>query len=109
MKLVYSDDDGAVLPASVIAYAALVNAAGGSAITASEGAVGHSAAGINRRPRRVLLGPFDMRPSRRTQPYRKGSRQAGPSLSAMLRGRTGYGYNPMDLHRHMLRRRRRRY
>jgi hypothetical protein len=32
-------------------------------------------------------------------PTGRENRQAGPSLSAMLRGRTGYGYNPMDLHR----------
>lgn len=48
MKLVYSTSDTVIPQASVTAYAALVNAAGGSAVTASEGAVGHSAAGIDR-------------------------------------------------------------
>lgn len=48
MRLVYSTNDTVVPQASVTAYAALVNAAGGTATTASEGAVGHSAAGIDR-------------------------------------------------------------
>lgn len=48
MKLVYSTDDPAVLPSTVFAYADLVNAAGGNAVTASEGAVGHSALGMDR-------------------------------------------------------------
>jgi hypothetical protein len=40
-----------------------------------------------------------MRPSRRTQPYRRGSRQAGAALSAMLAGRSAWGQNPADTRR----------
>ena len=45
-----------------------------------------------------------MRPTRRTQPYRRGARAPGQALAAMLRGRTLYGHNPMDLRRGMHRR-----
>lgn len=37
--------------------------------------------------------------SRRTQPYRRGPRQQGGALSAMLAGRDAYGQNPADLTR----------
>lgn len=41
-----------------------------------------------------------MRPSRRTQPYRKtGARPASQTLSAMQKGRTAYGRNPQDIKR----------
>lgn len=41
-----------------------------------------------------------MRPTRRTQPYRKGqARQPGRVLDAMKRGRTMFGQNPMDVSR----------
>jgi hypothetical protein len=51
-----------------------------------------------------------MKPSHRTQPFRRGSgREAGPALSAMLRGRSAFGQNPQDLHRHMQKRRRHRH
>jgi hypothetical protein len=38
-----------------------------------------------------------MRPTRRSQPYRAGAREPGPALTAMLRGRTAQGHNPIDL------------
>lgn len=37
--------------------------------------------------------------SRLTQPYRKGARNPSPALTAMTRGRTFSGHNPMDLQR----------
>jgi hypothetical protein len=41
-----------------------------------------------------------MKPSHRTQPYRKGqARQPGLAMKAMQKGRTGTGHNPMDLQR----------
>lgn len=41
-----------------------------------------------------------MRPSRRTQPYRKGTpRQKGPALANMKRGKTIYGQHPQDIPR----------
>lgn len=40
-----------------------------------------------------------MKPTRATQPYRKGARQPGSALAAMLRGRTLYGQNPADVRR----------
>jgi len=40
-----------------------------------------------------------MRPTRRTQPYRKGPRPPSPQLKAMQRGRTLYGQNPADISR----------
>lgn len=41
-----------------------------------------------------------MQPSRRSQPYRRGqSRQGGEALAAMLKGRSAWGQNPMDLRR----------
>lgn len=39
--------------------------------------------------------------TRITQPYRKGARQPGPALTAMMRGRTSGGYNPMDAARNV--------
>lgn len=41
--------------------------------------------------------------SRRTQPYRKGPRQPGAALNAMLKGRTASGHNPKDLERNVQR------
>jgi len=35
-------------------------------------------------------------PSRLAQPYRKGARQPGMALTAMLRGRAANGANPAD-------------
>lgn len=53
-----------------------------------------------------------MRPTRRTQPYRKGPGQPRTAAAAnMKRGRTAFGFNPQDAHRLMLKlasRRRRR-
>lgn len=43
-----------------------------------------------------------MRSTRRTQPYRRGPRQPGLALSAMLRGATLHSYNPMDVQRKVL-------
>jgi len=41
-----------------------------------------------------------VRPTRRTQPYRKRlSRPASPTLKAMKRGKTLYGQNPADIKR----------
>jgi hypothetical protein len=41
-----------------------------------------------------------MKPSHSTQPYRKSTgRQPGLALKAMKRGRTGTGFNPMDVQR----------
>jgi|tagenome__1003787_1003787.scaffolds.fasta_scaffold8029990_1 hypothetical protein len=39
--------------------------------------------------------------SRLTQPYRKGARNPGPALTAMLRGRDFQGGNPQDLVRNV--------
>jgi len=39
--------------------------------------------------------------SRRTQPYRKGPRQPGQALTAMLKGRTASGFNPKDIERNV--------
>ena len=50
--------------------------------------------------------PRSKKRTRRTQPYRrKLGRQAGPSLSAMLKGAPLGLPNPMDLQRQMLKRR----
>ncbi len=42
-----------------------------------------------------------MRPSRKSQPYKKGQGARAPSapLAAMQKGRTAFGYNPQDLPR----------
>ena len=40
-----------------------------------------------------------MKPTRRTQPYRKGPRDASPVLSAILAGKPTYGANPADYQR----------
>jgi hypothetical protein len=51
-------------------------------------------------------------PSRRSQPYRRGyefGREPGPTLQAMLSGRSLYGQNPADVQRLLQRRRRMRY
>lgn len=40
-----------------------------------------------------------MKPTRKTQPYRKGARQPGAALDAMRRGATAGGLNPMDVQR----------
>lgn len=40
-----------------------------------------------------------MRPTRRTQPYRKGPREAGDPLRAMLIGSPEYLPNPQDVAR----------
>lgn len=48
-----------------------------------------------------------MKSTRRTQPYRKGARQPGATLTAMRRGRSLYGTNPMDNHRRILKWRKR--
>jgi hypothetical protein len=42
-----------------------------------------------------------MRPTRRSQPYRKGAetRTGGSALSAMLKGRPAFMPNPQQLHR----------
>lgn len=40
-----------------------------------------------------------MKPTRATQPYRRGARMPGAALTAMLRGRSGAGWNPMDAQR----------
>lgn len=42
-----------------------------------------------------------VKPTRLTQPYRRGARQPGPALNAMLKGRTSAGYNPMDAKRNV--------
>lgn len=47
-----------------------------------------------------------MKPTRRTQPYRKGSGMPGPA--GMYAGRTAYGHNPMDLKRALKRKPKRR-
>lgn len=47
MKLVYSTNDLYVPAATVTSYAALVNAAGGSAVAVSQGAQGHSGLGVD--------------------------------------------------------------
>lgn len=41
----------------------------------------------------------DVKPTPTTQPYRKGPRQPGQALDAMLRGRDASGYNPQDIQR----------
>jgi hypothetical protein len=43
-----------------------------------------------------------VRPTRQTQPYRKGAREPGAALTAMTRGRTASGYHPKDVEREML-------
>ena len=40
-----------------------------------------------------------MRPTRRTQPYRKGPRAPSPALTNMQRGKTLHGQNPQDVPR----------
>jgi hypothetical protein len=37
-----------------------------------------------------------VKPTRATQPYRRGARVPGPALTAMLKGRTAASYNPQD-------------
>lgn len=40
-----------------------------------------------------------MKPTRSTQPYRRGARSPGAALTAMLKGRTSAGWNPIDAQR----------
>jgi hypothetical protein len=40
-----------------------------------------------------------MKPTRLTQPYRKGPRVPGQALTAMLKGRAANGTNPADVKR----------
>lgn len=40
-----------------------------------------------------------MKPTRATQPYRRGARAPSAALNAMLRGRTLTGFNPADVQR----------
>jgi len=40
-----------------------------------------------------------VRATRLTQPYRRGTRNPSPALTAMTRGRTFAGTNPQDLQR----------
>jgi hypothetical protein len=40
---------------------------------------------------------------REAQPYRKGPRQPGFALDAMLKGRTASGFNPKDIERNVQR------
>jgi hypothetical protein len=40
---------------------------------------------------------------REAQPYRKGPREPGPALTAMLKGRTSSGFNPKDIERNVQR------
>jgi len=40
---------------------------------------------------------------REAQPYRKGPRQPGMALNAMLKGRTSSGFNPKDIERNVQR------
>lgn len=47
IRIAYSTDDPAIPPSTIAAYAALVNAAGGSVTTVSQGAVGHSSLGVD--------------------------------------------------------------
>ncbi len=47
-----------------------------------------------------------MKPSRRTQPHRKGGRAPGSALSAMLAGKPKFMVNPMDAKRRMQKKRR---
>lgn len=44
-----------------------------------------------------------MKPSRTTQPYRRGARIGGPVLSSMLKGATASGSNPADVQRGLAR------
>lgn len=39
--------------------------------------------------------------TRQSQPYRKGPRQPGMALNAMLKGRTSSGFNPKDIERNV--------
>lgn len=49
-----------------------------------------------------------MRPTRRTQPYRRNTgRQPGLALMAMKRGRDAFGRNPADVKRATMRKKRR--
>lgn len=43
-----------------------------------------------------------MKPTRATQPYRRGARAPGAALTAMLKGRTAAGWNPIDTQRAMI-------
>lgn len=43
-----------------------------------------------------------MKPTRATQPYRKGAREQSSALSAMLAGRPTYLPNPQDIQRKRL-------
>jgi hypothetical protein len=40
-----------------------------------------------------------VKPTRATQPYRKGARTPGPALTAMLKGRAANGTNSADVKR----------
>jgi hypothetical protein len=40
-----------------------------------------------------------VKPTRQTQPYRRGARAPSAALTAMLRGRTASGFNPADIKR----------
>lgn len=44
-----------------------------------------------------------VKPTRATQPYRKGARRPGAALAAMLKGKPGYLPNPQGLKRRMQR------
>lgn len=45
-----------------------------------------------------------MIPTRATQPYRRGPREPGSALQAMLAGKPGFLPNPMDLERETMKR-----
>jgi hypothetical protein len=49
-----------------------------------------------------------MKPTRKTQPYRKGPRTPGIVLTNMKRGRTLFGQHPSDGARKAMKRRKRR-
>lgn len=49
-----------------------------------------------------------MRPTRRTQPHRRGQQTPGPALTAMKAGKPAFLRNPMDTARATARSRRRR-
>lgn len=58
IKLWYSTDDAYAVASVVTAYATAVNNAGGSATTASMGAVGHTASALDSRDVLDFLGPY---------------------------------------------------
>jgi hypothetical protein len=45
------------------------------------------------------MAGLPVKPTRQTQPHRRGARQPGLALDAMTKGRTSGGINPMDLSR----------